>query len=98
MEMKNEAWWKIIKYEHKKKNEMKGKRRWTTWQNEEGMETWKELIMPVGRARRVVLGTDLERWYHVPGRIPGGITLVAAHGLWWTPSVLDFLDLWFKIW
>jgi len=42
----------------------------------------EELITPVDRARRVLLGNDLERWYHVPGRIPGGITLVAVHGPW----------------
>jgi hypothetical protein len=36
----------------------------------------KFLIVPLDRARRVVLGTPLEHFYHVPRRIAGTFTLV----------------------
>ncbi len=34
------------------------------------------VMVPLDRARRVVLGTSMERLEHVPGRIRGGITRI----------------------
>ncbi len=36
----------------------------------------KNLMVPLDRARRVVLGTSMERLEHVPRRIRGGITRI----------------------
>ncbi len=37
----------------------------------------KNLIAPLDRARRVVLGTPLEHFYHVPRRIAGTFTSIS---------------------
>ncbi len=37
---------------------------------------FRNLMVPLDRARRVVLGTRLEQFYHVPRRIRAGITLL----------------------
>ncbi len=38
------------------------------------LRDFRNLMIPLDRARRVVLGTALEHFLHVPRRIRGGIT------------------------
>jgi hypothetical protein len=58
----------------------------------------ENLIIPVDRARRVVLGTRIRVIEQISGRIAAGITLVVFEVPEEKISILDFLGLQFELW